>query len=288
MSQLHDVATFCRAAWRHQSPLPNRVRALGRFVYRQAHKRIVGKPLTIAWEGMTLEIPVDSTSASAAYYFGRQDAWEFAFLERFLRPGDSVADVGANVGVYTLFLAKLVGATGKVFACEPEPQNLERLRGNVQKNQLRQVEIVPAAIGAVAGEAHFLSGQDSVGHLTDRPEGIVVPLQTLAATCAARPPIFVKVDVEGYEQGVIEGARGLMSAGMPLVWLLESPDFEEGSGRGELAGLASLGYDFFSFDPIRGVLVPSHPRDRNGNNHLAIRKGGQVAERLGTRLQRDQ
>src|SRR4051794_35401716 len=140
---------------------------------------MTGAPLLIAWEGMRLEVPVDSTSAGAAYYFGRQDPWEMAFIEAYLRDGDVAVDVGANVGVYTLLMARCVGSKGLVIACEPDPINVRRLQRNLALNQLTNVRVEPVAVGARTERVRFEVGQDSTGRVTLDPSGHEVALTTL-------------------------------------------------------------------------------------------------------------
>jgi FkbM family methyltransferase len=284
MPILPELASFVRHAMEHPSPLSNRVRTLARFGYRQAHKRLVGKPLHVRWEGMDLEIPIDAKSASSAYYYGRLDYWEFAFLERFLRPGDCAADVGANVGIYTMFLAKLVGPGGEVVAFEPDPENLERIRANVSRNALGQVRIVAAAAGTTVGTARFLAAQDAVGHLAtaaDHAPSIEVPLTTMDATFPAGGPVFVKVDVEGFEIDVLRGSSALLARKLPLVWQLEFGSETDPRNDAVAALLRSHGYGFFRYDPAVRGLVACEWRHRLGNNLLAVRDLDQVLARLG-------
>lgn len=290
MSGFRDLASFSGTVIRHPSPLPNRARAVARFAYRQLHKRLVKRPMIVRWEGTSLEIPLDSNSASAAYYFGRQDWWEFAFLERFLRHGDLVLDVGANVGVYTLFLAKLVGAAGEVLACEPEPGNLERLRRNVERNRLEQVTIIPAAVGAEPGTAEFAAGLDSVGHVVTAgtspeatsPEAnlISVPLTTVDALCSGRTPIFAKVDVEGFEEDVLRGAEEQMAAGAPVCWQLELLHARPLESSRVAAMLEHRGYRFCVYDIRSNSLRRREWHAARGNNLLAVRDVERITERL--------
>lgn len=280
---MRELAAFAGGVYRHPSPPGVRLRALGRFGYRQAHKRLRrGRPLLVPWEGMTLEVPPDANSAAANYYFGRQDWWEFAFLERFLRPGDLAVDVGANVGAYTLFLAKLVGPAGEVIACEPDPRNLERLRANVERNGLRQVEIEALAIGAAPGEVNFATGLDSIGHVASEGAAgsLRVPVTTLDALCARRRPAFIKVDVEGFEPEVVAGANELMTAGVPLAWQLELLR-ERPAESGRAASLLErAGFRLCVYDIRTNTLRRRDWQTARGNNLLAIRDVEAVTSRI--------
>lgn len=283
MPMIRELATFVRHALHHPSPWPNRAAALVRFGARQVHKRLVRAPLHVTWEGFELEVPPEAKFAAAAFYFGRPDWWEFAFIEKLLRAGDTAADVGANVGIYTLFLAKCVGAGGRVHACEPDPANLVLLKRQVERNQLSQVQLVEAAVGDRVGVARFAAGQDTVGHLATGPGPgtIEVPLTTLDAVYPEAGPVFVKVDVEGFELDVVRGAQRLMARGRPLAWQLELLDHGPGRRPDDVARLLrDHGYAFFRYDPNSGALVAADWRKPDGNNLLAVRDLEAVLERL--------
>jgi len=287
VSPAHDATgtlpQFVRYVWQHPSPLRNRLAAFGRFALRQAHKRTASGSLVVDWEGMELEVAGSSTSAAAAYYLGRPDWWEFDFIERVLRPGDTVVDVGANVGVYTLFLAKRVSPAGCVVACEPDERNASMLRANLLRNRFYAVAVVESAVGDRMGAAPFLSGLGTVSRLAPEARATSrVPLRTLDALCGSARPVFVKVDVEGYEDAVLRGARRLMSRGFPKIWQLEvDPGRTAQTARLE-EELSGFGYQSFVWDIAAGTLKPRPLQNPLGNNLLAIADLGFVQRRLGS------
>jgi len=279
---LAELSSFVRFVLQHPSRINNRVGAFGRFLLRQTHQRIYGGPLIVAWEGLELHVEPNSTSAAAAYYLGRPDWWEFDFVERFLRPGDTAIDVGANVGVYSLFMAKMVGPTGTIIACEPDPENAAALYEHLQCNQLGQVQVVQAAIGEEEGTVGFLAGQRTVSRIC--PDADAAPsrvrLTTLDDLSRGFSPVFVKVDVEGFEDGVVRGARTLMTRGLPKAWQLEiDPRRIEQTARLGLA-LGEFGYRSFTWNCKTRILQPQRPEETTGNNLLAIADINFVRSRL--------
>lgn len=84
-------------------------------------------------------------------------------LQRFLGPGDVVADVGANIGAYALLAAALVGPEGTVVAFEPDPSNIHRFRRQLQRNEPSQLRIVEAA-GACDSTLFLKGGKDSLSN----------------------------------------------------------------------------------------------------------------------------
>lgn len=150
-------------------------------------------------------------------------------FEAALRPGDVLADVGANQGVYTLLGASLVKETGSVFAFEPTPVVVAKLKRNVELNGFSNVHIVESAVGATTGRVTLHRVVDGASGLTSRygvhgsrTEAFEAPVTTLDESFAASaPPALVKIDVEGMEFDVLRGARELMSLKEPPAIVFE-------------------------------------------------------------------
>lgn len=129
-------------------------------------------------------------------------------------------DVGANIGYFSCLMSKLAGPAGKVLAIEPEPQNLNLLRQNIKINDLTNVVIHPCALGASEGGAMLglykssNRGRHSIVD-ADAKSQIKVPVRTLDRLAKdfgqkINSWSLVKIDVEGYEGFVIEGAKEIL------------------------------------------------------------------------------
>lgn len=138
-------------------------------------------------------------------------------LDRFVRPGSTVVDVGANIGYNTVHAARLAGPRGRVVAVEPTPDNLETLRSNVAAAGLSNVVVAPVAAGRVAGlrelfvrgetsAVNSLFAQSCYAEVTAVLRVPVVPLDELVDGAAD----VVKLDVEGAELEVLEGMPRLL------------------------------------------------------------------------------
>jgi FkbM family methyltransferase len=142
-----------------------------------------------------------------------------AFEEK-VQPGSVVFDIGANVGFYTLLASVLVGPSGKVFAFEPHPQNLEYLRAHLNLNAVSNVAVMEKAVSDRDGVA-FFAGSGSTGHLA--AEGTLrvetVSLDFIIRQRALPPPTYAKIDVEGAESLVLAGAKSLLSDYHPTLFL---------------------------------------------------------------------
>jgi FkbM family methyltransferase len=146
-------------------------------------------------------------------------------LDRFAARGATVVDVGANIGYNTVHAAHLVGATGRVIAIEPTPDNLAVLRRNVAAAGFANVAVHAVAAGRAAGTqdlyvrgdvsaVNSLFPQSCYAFVTDVLPVPVLPLDELVDGCAD----VVKIDVEGAELDVLEGMPRLLgSPGVALI-----------------------------------------------------------------------
>ena len=159
-------------------------------------------------------------------------------FERAIRPGTTVVDVGANIGYNTVYLARRVGAGGRVVAIEPAADNLRVLRENVARNALPNVVVQPVAAGSTREVRDlFLRGETSAVNSLFRESvyaavsGVekvaVVPADEIVEGHAD----FIKIDVEGAELDALEGMTRLLSyPGVALVveW---HPRLQEAAGH---------------------------------------------------------
>jgi len=142
------------------------------------------------------------------------DVWRH--LMQCVQPGDVVADVGAYVGLYTLALGQRVRPGGKVIAFEPDPISFEGLRHHVALNGLADtVELCQAVVGCEDDVVAFAAGRGSESRVATidgvSAERLVVRVVRLDSVLGAGRLDVLKIDVEGYEELMLQGARGLLS-----------------------------------------------------------------------------
>lgn len=134
------------------------------------------------------------------------------FFRSYLRPGDVVIDIGANIGHLSLLSSKEVGGCGRVVAVEAHPKIFRYLKGNIALNQARNIEAHNVALGDREGSAIFSDKKsDDQNSVLTVESGIRVPMRridSLGLNCARVN--LMKIDVEGYEKFVLEGASTLL------------------------------------------------------------------------------
>src|ERR1700730_1679427 len=157
---------------------------------------------------------------------------ETRFVRRFLRTGMTVVDVGAHHGLYTLLASKGVGRRGKVIAFEPSPRERRRLLRHIRVNACSNVAVEACALGDEVGEANlFVVGGwlDSCNSL--RPPAVKEETETIRVSVERLDHVMrklgvdgvdlIKVDAEGAELSVLQGAGGLLRAASRPVILAE-------------------------------------------------------------------
>jgi FkbM family methyltransferase len=209
----------------------------------------------------------------------RDQVPELSAMRRILRPGDTAIDVGANKGSYLLWLSRWVGP-GRVVAFEPQPNLAAYLREACAALALANVTVEAKAVSKAAGEQalYLPGGATSPGaslnqRVADRDacRTIAVPVVALDDYLAHTDRVTVlKIDVEGHEQAVFEGAARLLTEQSPLlVFECEQRHLDHGSVQDVFNYLNGLGYRgaFVAgrrLAPIAEFQVDRHQRPRPG------------------------
>jgi FkbM family methyltransferase len=212
---------------------------------------------------------------------------EQEFILRACRYGQTAIDIGANVGLSSLLMAKAVGAGGKVFAFEPGPRAVRFLRMNVGLNAYRNITIEHCAISDVIGSTELqvcLTGESD-----NRLEGVVaddvgyirMPIKTTTIDdyMRGRPADIIKMDIQGSEFAALKGMRETISRNPSLQIVMEY-----GPGWLDAAGVTPR--DFFDliegFGLIMYDLPESGPEQEVNRDWLAANIG--AADRGQTNL----
>ncbi|MGI8807502.1 MAG: FkbM family methyltransferase [Acidimicrobiales bacterium] len=220
-------------------------------------------------DGRLYDVVGDSFLEWSLLFFGPYEPEITRLLGYLVKPGNTVLDIGANVGIHTVTMAKLAGA-GRVLAFEPHPQTVERLRANLALNGIDRTEVVQVALLDRAGAVSLFDSNDSNRamaslHAYDGWSSTSVEGMTLDDVLQVRavPKVdVVKIDVEGFEPAVLEGARGMLARDRPALifeymnWAWENCGYALAD---TLQMLRDVGYrDFFTIETDRLQPLVTH------------------------------
>lgn len=210
---------------RRDSAVGGVVRAL-----REAYLRLVGGSRGIAWELNGERYRIDPAFRGQIGH--EYDPHLAEFFASRIRPGDVCFNVGANIGVYALQLARWAGPEGRVVAFEPNPAAMAVLRRHIEMNRLEdRVDLAPAAVSDEAGETVlFTVASDARGRLgapnpelTGRADSVPVAVTTLDHYVASHgvTPDWLLIDIEGFEIRALAGARKLLEGDRKIRLVVE-------------------------------------------------------------------
>jgi FkbM family methyltransferase len=259
----------------------------GRFAMTVLAFNLLGGP-----DGRSMKLDLDPALSNEQTILnfvtkGRYYEPEIArLLLQVLRDGDTAIDVGANVGFFSILAATMVGRTGKVICFEPDPANRARLANNLAINGYTNATVIESPATDKAGAVDFYINSDNSGgnalwdpaqfpgNLRSQAEKKVskVPATTIDAEAKRlrlAKPKLIKVDTEGADQKVLEGARKLLAkTAVPFVvselheFGLERMGCSQESFRGYMEG---LGYSTFTlyYSGAMPKLVPPGTKIRS-------------------------
>jgi FkbM family methyltransferase len=218
--------------------------------------------------GVQVIVP-DGLDHITTYVLEEQQDWfedEIKAVRTLLQPGDWVIDIGANLGVYALSMARVVGPEGRVIAFEPATSTAALLRESARLNGFSQLTVDQRGVAANSGEARLAIGDNAeLNQLTSLDadgDGETVPLTSLddwLATRASQEPIaFMKIDAEGQELNILRGGQRFLQQHDPLILF----EIKHGSTiHLELVeAFASHGYRSYRLLPGPQLLEPFDPQ----------------------------
>jgi FkbM family methyltransferase len=217
-----------------------------------------------------------SPAENLSYLLGTAEPHLQKAIRNYVAPGDTVYDIGANLGYVSLSLAKRVGSNGRVISFEPLPQNIEAFRKNVEINGITNIRLLEFAASDKPGEAVIriadnLSTASLIWH-RNNPRATEITIRTVSIDELVEAgelayPKFVKIDVEGAEGAVLEGMCRTVAAATPVVFI----ECSEAGRHKTWHLLRELGYECQSaitgesvnvFDQYRHsdfLWLPGHP-----------------------------
>jgi FkbM family methyltransferase len=272
------------------------------MMHRFANHEGRSEVMRLPW-GLPLEVYTSDAIGFSIVAGGVFDPCVTETLHRLIEPGETVADVGANLGYMTSLAAARVGAGGSVLAFEPHPRAFELLGRNVARwsdlGTVGAVELRQMALSDAAGEGELFSGGSeefdmavaSLGDDQHPPmgagsEAISVTLARLDELDGIDRLAVMKIDVEGHEPAVLRGAGGLLESGAIRDIVFEDHDDYPSEST---AIVEDAGYELISLDNDLWGLRLGAAADRGempawpGPSYLATRDPERARQRLGGR-----
>lgn len=189
-------------------------------------------------------------------------------LKQEVKPGDTILDLGANTGYFTCLMAKIAGAEGKVFAFEPDPDNIAILKRNVAENSLKNITIVPMAVSDESGELKlFKNGVHSSVGFDPFPgaknsDTIIIKVVRLDDFFKEEVSL-IKMDIIGSEAKALAGMKKLLENN-PNIKIVSAfcPAFLEESGSNPESYIKDIiGLGFKAYDITEGEMAPLNVGD---------------------------
>jgi FkbM family methyltransferase len=212
-----------------------------------------------------------SVQCMTTYVILEQEDWfesEIAFVRRLLLPGKKAVDIGANYGVYTLAMARLVGPDGAVWSFEPASETMSYLRASIENNQMFHVRLIRKAVSSRNGTSHLslsvnaeLNTLSNSSDNTEQRETVeLVTLDDCAKEFDWSGLEFIKLDAEGEEYNIVEGGRNLLARESPLIMF--ELKHRQTINLALINRFAALGYEAYRLVPGLNLLVPFRLQDQ--------------------------
>ena len=201
---------------------------------------------------------------------------EFRVIKLLVHPGDSVLDLGANMGFYTKPFSDLVGPTGRVFSFEPLPANLEILEHMVWKLHLSNVEVFRYAVSDTndnvaleiplweSGEENVYEAKVMRGRVDSKHRLVIAQARTIDSLFSTIPLkfTFMKCDIEGHEFHALRGSQFVIEQSRPacMIEVMGNADAPNSEARKTFELLQRWGYVAYCFDGARMTRQQKPPR----------------------------
>lgn len=234
--------------------------------------------VTVTRDRIRYRLNLNELIDSAIYYESCFEPATTALINKFVKRGMIVLDIGANIGCHTLRMAKLVGETGRVIAIEPMDWAFSKLKYNIGLNNFKNIIVEKIAFSNVDKKrqsVHFRTSWTLDGSKqNNNEEGVnFLTLDSYIKKQQINRVDFIKLDVDGYEYKVLVGAKKTLQKFSPLILIELGKYTLEGVGdslENLLDLLISLNYSFYSEEklekyPNKDSLLDAVPLDSTIN-----------------------
>ncbi len=257
----------------------HRFAALKRFVTWKMIRAFKLKTYNhLFWGDRAINVQYNSFHSMWLMYNSWVDWEEFNLIKNYVKAGDVVLDIGANMGYYSLWMSRFTGVNGKVYAFEPDETNYARLENNIDINQLSDYILSEKiAVGAENGVVSFTTGFDGENHIAANKEDntfsvLVIKLDTYLENKAIDHIAYLKIDVEGFELAVLHGCSEMLKKKRIDIIQLEINSTLKNSGATAIEivdFLKSHSYNLCKYNVEKNCLFP-FDYESEEENYFAI------------------
>jgi FkbM family methyltransferase len=278
------IFNTARLIYNHPFNSDNKIAGLIRFLKWQISSKLTPYPIIYSFtEHSKLIIKKGLTSATGNLYCGLFEYYDMAFLLHFLRPNDLFIDIGANIGIYTVLASAEIGASS--ISIEPIPSTYKHLLDNIFINKIEdKVQALNIGLGSEKKLIKFTNALGAVNHVATEEETntIDISVETLDSV-TTRVPALLKIDVEGFETEVLNGASNILANSDLKAIIIEL------NGSGKRYGydenkihekLLGLNFRPFTYNPQGKVLTEASSYINSDGNGLYIRDVEYVMDRI--------
>lgn len=274
---LYSISGFTN----HELWSENRFPPFFRFAKLQLKFLATNATIYLPWIN-DLILPMDrgDRGLTGNYYLGLWEFSDMAFAIHILREGDIFLDIGANLGSYSLLAAGV--AKARSIAFEPVPHTYQKLKRSIAANNLkgsidpRQIALTSNKLAANGGHLYFSIDRDCENSFVNPDyagDKISIPFSTLNDEAVDLSPTLLKIDVEGFERDVLQGASTVLANKSLLAIIIEGQTNEVNRI------LLDAGFQDFQYLPLERSLVS---REKYTPNRIWIR--ADARDRVDSRL----
>lgn len=282
---MKSVANIFRHIYRHPLNSNRRSKAIIEFLRWQLGARILGKRAEIRWvNDSRFLVGIGESGLTGNIYVGLMEYADMAFLIHAIRPSETFVDVGANAGAYTILASKV--AKVRAIAFEPIPSSVDKLMDQIHLNRIEDLVVVKnKGVAEKKGRLHFTTEHDTMNRVS-LDEGnettATVAVTSLDDELDPDARYFLKIDVEGFEHKVLEGAERLFASDRVPAIIIEL------NGSGEKYGysndavhgkLLAFGFRPVAYEPRNRLLTPLESYNETSGNTLYVKDLADIVER---------
>jgi len=257
-----------------------------KYIYINIVLRYFKKRITVKWlNGLKYNLSIGDSSMIGNYYFILNDYIESIFLLYYLTPVDTFIDIGSNHGHYTLISSGIVG--NSTISIEPVRETFNRLKSNIEINQLDNVKLINLGVSNKIGELRISNNKGSMNKIlidktnNDFEKINVTTLDKISENIQNLS--IIKIDVEGYEKYILEGGIKTLSNNNLLVIIIELNEYTQYYDYNEMDIIKILNkFQFkpYHFNTKTKELIELKYKNDNSFNTIFVRNVDKVKERL--------